>query len=177
VASGLAFVERQEDWISRERQRMAEKSAGWTLETELLWRGSRVKVRELAAADAALNGVIFEDGASLRAEVEDRLRAVAAAELPPRCLEFARRHDVAVSKVSVRSQRSRWGACSSRGSITLNWRLLQMPREVCDYVILHELMHRRQPNHSRKFWREVASVCPEWQQAERWLRKNGRTIL
>ena len=65
----------------------------------------------------------------------------------------------------------------STGTITLNWRLLQTPDWVCDYVLLHELMHRRQQNHSRRFWREVASVCPAWKDAERWIRKNGRTIL
>ena len=113
----------------------------------------------------------------LRPAVETHLRAVASRELPPRCLEFARAHHVTVARVFVRNQRSRWGACSSTGTITLNWRLLQLPPWVCDYVILHELMHRRQPNHSVRYWREVASVCGEWREAERWIRKNGRTIL
>ena len=84
---------------------------------------------------------------------------------------------VPVARVSVRNQRARWGACSSAGVITLNWRLLQTPPMVSDYVIFHELMHRRQPNHSRRFWKEVASVCPWWREAERWIRQNGRTIL
>ena len=84
---------------------------------------------------------------------------------------------VSVARIAVRNQRSRWGACSSQGTITLNWRLIQMPPSVSDYVIFHELMHRRQPNHSRKFWREVDSVCTWWKEAERWLRKHGREIL
>ena len=92
-------------------------------------------------------------------------------------LALAREHRVDVRRVSVRNQRARWGACSSAGVITLNWRLLQTPPMVSDYVIFHELMHRRQPNHSRRFWKEVASVCPWWREAERWIRQNGRTIL
>ena len=72
--------------------------------------------------------------------------------------------------MSVRNQRSRWGACSSRRVITLNWRLIQMPATVRDYVIFHELMHIRHPNHSRRFWREVEGVCAWWREAERWLR-------
>ena len=92
-------------------------------------------------------------------------------------MEFARGCKVSVSRVSVRNQRSRWGACSARGVITLNWRLIQMPASVSDYVIFHELMHRRQPNHSRRFWREVDAVCSWWRDAERWLRKHGREVF
>ena len=82
-----------------------------------------------------------------------------------------------MSRVSIRNQRSRWGSCSSRGAIALNWRLIQMPAEVSDYVILHELMHLREPNHSRQFWREVAAVCDGWRDAERWLKLHGRALL
>ena len=114
---------------------------------------------------------------NIRPVVESHLRKVASRELPPRCMEFARETNVSVARVFVRNQRSRWGACSSTGTITLNWRLLQLPPWVRDYVILHELMHRRQPNHSVRYWREVASVCAEWRDAERWIKKNGRTIL
>ena len=79
--------------------------------------------------------------------------------------------------MSVRNQRSRWGACSPRRVITLNWRLVQMPPSASDYVILHELMHLRQAIHSRRFWREVDQVCSWWREAERWLRRYGREIL
>ena len=82
-----------------------------------------------------------------------------------------------MSGVSVRNQRSRWGSCSTRGTIALNWRLIQMPPDVSDYVILHELAHRRQPNHSTRFWREVEALCPWWREAERWLRKHGKELL
>ena len=59
----------------------------------------------------------------------------------------------------------------------LNWRLIQMPPAVADYVILHELVHLEHPNHSRRFWRGVERVCPEWRAAERWLRRHGRELL
>ena len=102
---------------------------------------------------------------------------LATRELPARCLALAAQCRLSVSRVSVRNQRSRWGACSSRGVITLNWRLLLMPPSVSDYVIFHELMHLKQPNHSRRFWREVDASCAWWREAERWLRKHGRELL
>ena len=68
-----------------------------------------------------------------------------------------------VSKVSVRNQKWRWGSCSRRGHICLNWRLVETPAWVRDYVMIHELMHLRQMNHSRKFWKLVAQACPDYQ--------------
>ena len=82
-----------------------------------------------------------------------------------------------VARVQVRNQRSRWGACSARRAITLNWRLVQMPESVADYVMLHELMHLKHHNHSPRFWRAVAGVCPWWREAEAWLRRWGRELL
>jgi predicted metal-dependent hydrolase len=81
-----------------------------------------------------------------------------------------------VTRVSVRDQRSRWGACSTRGTITLNWRLIQVPDFVREYVLVHELMHRREMNHSRRFWKLVATHCPRHAEARQWLRKEGKLL-
>jgi hypothetical protein len=82
--------------------------------------------------------------------------------LPAELLALADVHGVTVTRVSIRNQRSRWGACSSRGSITLNWRLILVPPFVREYVMIHELMHRRELNHSQRFWRHVAAACPRY---------------
>lgn len=148
VRGGLEFVERQREWIARERARIAERAAARANE---------------------MSGVSKNE--------EERLRELAETQLAERCRELADKHAVPITGVTVRDQRSRWGSCSARGSISLNWRLIRMPGYVSDYVILHELMHRRQPNHSSGFWREVGLVCPEWRDAESWLRKNGRDFL
>ena len=157
VRGGLAFVRRQTPWIAREQRRLDELAASWLPGSTVWFRGGRT--------------LVAEDG------FEARTRALAASELPARCLEIARGLGVAISGVRVRDQRSRWGACSRRHAITLNWRLIQMPASVSDYVIIHELMHVGQPNHSRAFWREVEAACLGWRDAERWLRRHGREIL
>ena len=105
------------------------------------------------------------------------LRARARVELPETLRDLAARHDVTVTRVSVRNQQSRWGACSAEGTITLNWRLILVPAFVRDYVMLHELMHRRELNHSRRFWRHVAAVCPRYQEARRWLLTEGQHLF
>lgn len=108
---------------------------------------------------------------------EPALRKRAAAELPDALLALAERHGIAVTRVSIRNQRSRWGACSSTGSITLNWRLVLVPDFVREYVMLHELMHRRELNHSARFWRHVAAACPRHLEARKWLLKEGQRLF
>jgi predicted metal-dependent hydrolase len=107
---------------------------------------------------------------------EAALRARAERELPAQLLALAAEHQIAVRRVSIRNQRTRWGACSPSGTITLNWRLIQTPDFVREYVLLHELMHRRELNHSRRFWRLVAARCPRMVEARAWLKEEGKTL-
>lgn len=108
---------------------------------------------------------------------EAALRARAGRELPLALHALAAQHDIVVTRVSIRNQRSRWGACSARGGITLNWRLVLVPDFVREYVMLHELMHRRELNHSRRFWRLVATVCPRHREARQWLLGEGKELF
>lgn len=98
-------------------------------------------------------------------------------ELIPRLASLAAEHGLTVARITIRNQRSRWGSCSRRGVIALNLRLVQTPPAVCDYVLLHELMHLRQQNHSRRYWRLVEEVCPGFREAERWLRVEGKALF
>jgi predicted metal-dependent hydrolase len=105
-----------------------------------------------------------------------RNRQRARAELPARLLELAARHGLTVTRVSVRNQRTRWGSCGRDGHISLNWRLVLMPADVRDYVLVHELMHLRRLDHSRAYWRLVAAACPSYREARQWLRVNGPSL-
>ena len=110
------------------------------------------------------------------AEIRE-LRARAAGELPPQLLSLAARHGLSVTRVTIRDQRSRWGSCSPKGHIALNFRLLTMPPDVREYILVHELMHLKEPNHSRRFWRAVEAAFPRFREAERWLRKHGPSLF
>ena len=92
-------------------------------------------------------------------------------------MALAAQFDLAVTQVSVRNQRARWGSCATGGRISLNWRLVQTPDAVRDYVLIHELMHLRQPNHSARFWALVARACPGYQVSRRWLREHEAALL
>jgi predicted metal-dependent hydrolase len=179
IAGGLAFAGRQAEWIAGEQRRGRERGAPWAHGTVIWFRGRQVPIEVLGGVVSLGEETLGPrtDGEPLREFVQRSLRARAAAEFVPRTLALALEHGVTVSAVTVRNQRSRWGTCSPRQAISLNWRLIQMPASVSDYVVLHELMHLRQPNHSRRFWREVAGVCPWWRDAERWLRGYGKELI
>ena len=112
----------------------------------------------------------------LRPYLEKRLRALAVAELTLRVGELAREHRCEVRRVAVRNQKTRWGSCSRAGAISLNWRLIQLPAHVRDYIIIHELMHLRRLNHSPQFWAEVERACPSYRLAEDWLKRHSNQI-
>jgi len=115
-------------------------------------------------------------GENLRPAVEEHLRALARRELAVRAEELARQHSAPMRRVIVRNQKTRWGSCSVRGTISLNWRLIQVPEAVRDYIILHELTHLRHLNHSPRFWAEVETVCPDYRAAEDWLKRNSAEV-
>jgi len=115
--------------------------------------------------------------AGLAAAERRRLRALAAGQLSARLRELASEHGLSVARISIRDQRTRWGSCGRDGHICLNWRLIQMPAWVRDYVLIHELMHLRRLDHSAKYWKLVAAACPEYHAARRWLRAHGRRLM
>jgi hypothetical protein len=180
-ADAERFLMERRDWIARERHRRAlaadSRRAPWRAGTMVPLRGVEVPIEvvpsrgriRVAFGEESLSVAPLEAG-NLKGRVEAHLRRLAARELPARLHELARAHGFAVKAVSVRNQRTRWGSCSPSGRISLNWRLIQVPPAVCDYVLLHELAHLRHLNHSTRFWRELARLCPGHADARRWLR-------
>ena len=180
-----AFLRRHQEWVAAERVRVAERHAPveWRAGDAIPLHGelTTIRVHESAHGQMVVVGEqrvrIAAGVVNVRPAVELALRRIASRELVPRLQALASEHALTVDRVTIRNQRSRWGSCSRRGVIALNFRLVQMPPSVCDYVLLHELMHLRQQNHSRRYWRLVEAVCPDYREAERWLRVEGRALF
>ena len=172
------FARCQTPWLEKQLERFQQLPAAreeWTVGGTIWFRGEEVTLQGLEPGFVQLGEERIKTSAAtnLRPIIQKHLRRLAARVLSARVLELARLHAVVVTRVTVRNQRTRWGSCSRRGVISLNWRLIQLPAFVSDYVVLHELMHRRQLNHSVKFWREVEQVCPDYRSAERWLKQHS----
>ena len=179
------FLNRQMSWIAKERQRVAAAlvTPVWADGASMMLRGELVLIRLRRGPDGRPAVCYGERSLPLGVDsnihrvIHTDLRTLARDELGRRLHVLAAAHQVTVAAFTIRNQRSRWGSCSRSGRIALNYRLVQMPPSVSDYVILHELMHLKEQNHSRRFWRLVEQVCPGFREAERWLRKHGPGLL
>ena len=111
-----------------------------------------------------------------QAEFEELVRQ--ALEVIPRvAARFAPVVGVTYGHITIRNQRTRWGSCSSQGNLNFNCLLLRAPQEVLEYVVVHELCHRKEMNHSPKFWAEVERVLPNYRESKRWLKENGSGLI
>ncbi len=176
------FAEAQEGWVARQRAlRAGRVAAMWSVGATVLVDGAALVIADLGAGRVAIGREVLsgrlEPAGESGTVVKAWLRQRAVALLPGELAVLAARHDIAVTRVSIRDQKSRWGSCSRRGTISLNWRLVQVPPFVREYVLLHELMHRRELNHSARFWRLVAAACPRYVEARKWLRQDGASLF
>lgn len=90
---------------------------------------------------------------------------------------YASQYGFHYKKIGITSARTRWGSCSANGSLNFSWRLIQVPLEVVDYVVVHELVHTVFHNHSGRFWKKVEKIMPDYKERRKWLRKDGQPLM
>ncbi len=105
------------------------------------------------------------------------LKSQAKTWFPARVAQLAPLVGVSCGRITIRSQRGRWGSCSGRGNLNFNCLLMLAPEEIRDYVVIHELCHRIEMNHSPKFWGQVQRCLPDYEIRRRWLRDHGNSLL
>lgn len=193
------FLRRREDWLlqnhlryqqQRDHQNGRQFITGetlsfldqqLTLDVEQKSRGKRTSVdfdEENGKLVIRLSSDIDAD--QFREEaynaVEKWYREQAKAILIPWTEEIAAKHGFTLKKIAIRGQKTRWGSCSSNGNLNLNWRLLFAPSPAVEYVIIHELCHLRELNHSKRFWRLVGQYCPDYRRWRKWLKDHGSSL-
>ncbi|MBI4288676.1 MAG: M48 family metallopeptidase [Chloroflexi bacterium] len=134
------------------------------------WLGVRLEGDRLAVSCPDLSG---PGDAALGSMVERWYRAQALNIVSRKVEEASRVVGVDICRITVREQRTRWGSCSRKGNLSFNWKLLMAPEPVMDYVVIHELCHLKEMNHSKRFWQVVARYCPRWREHKKWLRDHG----
>lgn len=184
-----AFAERQRDWIRARLDRLP-PPVRFADGAVIPYRGVAHLIEHRAGARGGVwveagdpVPLLDEDGLPricvsgrylhLRRRLRDWLMREAKRCLASRVRAHARAAGVAVVRVSVRDQKSRWGACSASGTLTFSWRLVMAPEFVIDYLAAHEVTHLREMNHSPRFWRLLRAACPDTDRAEAWLRRHG----
>ena len=111
-----------------------------------------------------------------RQRMHDWYKKQALKEIIERTKIIAEKLNLKYSSIKISNAKTNWGSCGPKNSLNFNWRLIMAPEAVVDYVIIHELMHIPEKNHSRKFWDKVAAVMPEYKTARKWLRENSKVL-
>lgn len=159
----------------REIERILKEKEGWI-------QKHIEKIREQEAKRKEMYGEKGEYGKSaereyLSNEEIHKLAEKALEYIPKRVSYFAKQIGVTYGKITIRNQKTRWGSCSSKGNLNFNCLLMLTPPEVIDYVVVHELCHRKEMNHSGAFWAEVEKVIPDYKEQVKWLKENGEKII
>ena len=174
-AEGERFLTGKLDWVeshahlfhTAKKHYLFGKEISLRLQQDLFLEKYRVSFQN----DVLIFNVPQKNSYSAEELYEKYLKHVAKKYLVQRGSELSAKFGFSVKRFSVRGQKSRWGSCSRRGNISLNYNLLKFRKEVIDYVIVHELCHLRQLNHSRKFWNEVAQILPHYKSLKKELKK------
>ena len=181
IAEIETFMREKERWIRRRLAAPRRPPIVWEAGTTLPWLGQSLTLAlqpgEIGVRlSCGLLEVGLADGASLRERVLTWIRVQALALFRERVAALSRALDLTVSAVGLSNARTQWGSCSTSGRIRLNWRLMLLPLHLVDYVVAHELAHRRELNHSARFWNVVATLYPRYREARRELSALSKTL-
>jgi predicted metal-dependent hydrolase len=177
-----AFVESKADWIARKKAEVAVRAPVTVREfrdgERFLLLGREIPLKVATGQRAALT---LTDAFILSAKAlpnagnvfEKWYKAYALQVLTERVKLYAARHGFQPARIRITSARTRWGSCSSNGTLSFTWRLVMAPLDVVDYVVIHELVHLRVHNHSKDFWDGVAELMPDYKRHIAWLKSNG----
>jgi predicted metal-dependent hydrolase len=184
VREAKAFAERNGGWIAARLKRLPQAipfADGLELPLRgvphrILHRaGARGTVWTEAGNDMPLL-IVAGDRAHLARRVRDFLKREAKRDLDAASRRYAAQLGVAIKRISIRDQSSRWGSCTAAGVLSYSWRLILSPPHVLDYLAAHEVAHLIEMNHSRRFWRVVERICPDWERAKAWLNTQGTAL-
>jgi len=180
-----AFIESKSGWIEEKKAEAAKHFAlpvkKYTGGEKFLLLGREIPLRVVDGQKMALK---FQDEFFLSKNAVPRAQALftkwyqarAREVLTERVILYATMFGLHYEKIRISSARTRWGSCSSRGTLSFTWRLVMAPLDVVDYVVIHELAHLKVKDHSPKFWAEVARMQPDFKRRRAWLKKNGRFL-
>jgi predicted metal-dependent hydrolase len=182
-----SFIRQKEDWIIRTRDKMKSTHDERTSKRQYVdgekfpFLGSSFDLKLVGPQRPSLR---FDNGFTLSRAAQAKGERVftrwykerAFQVISERVEKYSQQYDFAPQQVRISSAKTRWGSCSSSGSLSFTWRLVMAPLEVVDYVVVHELAHLRVKNHSAKFWKLVESICPDYKSHRKWLRENGEKL-
>lgn len=194
-SDAMAFFQQNQAWVlktwveAQAKRIMAVREQRFVDGAEWLYLGDKITLKLQEDGEAArfslrdsrleivLPQQLHDDQSLLRDIVEAFYRLQAKRYLPPRTRQLAQLHGFSFNQLRIKNQKTRWGSCSAKRNINLNLRLMMAPCAAIDYVIIHELCHLRELNHSPAFWAIVESYCPAFRHWRAWFRQHGPRLI
>lgn len=181
----LRFIEDKEGWIKRKQTQVLKDAqpVHRYVDGELfLYLGREIPLRIVMDQRPAL---VMDKTFNLtrsaqpqaKSHFESWYKGQARAVLTERVSRFVRSHGFEPGKLRISSAKTRWGSCSAKGTLSFTWRIVMAPVEVIDYLVVHELCHLNELNHSRAFWMQVETILPDYKQRRKWLKDNGKLLV
>lgn len=193
ICEAQTFVKAHEAWIYKHYRKFCEKSKSiqefiWEDGTEILVGGKPVCVHVRSGTEDGRINISFQENSLVitgNVHTPDRIKEavrqwfihMAKQEFPSRTQYWSEVMGVDYGRITIRCQKSRWGSCSGKGNLNFNWKLLMLPKELMDYVIVHELAHRIEMNHSQRFWENVGKILPDYKGLRRRLKDYESQII
>lgn len=153
--------------------RATQKEISHLLIEKRIW----IVTKYLEVQEKQRNRPVSELTDTQRLALEKRYIAAAKEYFPKRVTHFHQFTGGSYNRITIRDQKTRWGSCSARGTLSFNWRLMLAPPAILDYVVVHELCHLTHMNHSAAFWQKVESVYPDYRTARKWLKDHGQELV
>ena len=156
--------------VVRAPRRMSEAEIKRFIDSKSSWLAKHLQQKDKDMESLQDEGFLSEQ------EIK-RLVDLAKKVIPEKVAYYARLMGVTYGRIAIRKQKTRWGSCSPEGNLNFNCLLMMAPPEVLDYVVVHELSHRLEMNHSAKFWSQVEKVIPDYRKPRRWLKEQGGRLM
>ncbi|MBD5504826.1 MAG: M48 family metallopeptidase [Lachnospiraceae bacterium] len=153
--------------------RATQKEISHLLIEKRIW----IVTKYLEVQEKQRNRPVSELTDTQRIALEKRYITAAKEYFPKRVAHFQQFTGGSYNRITIRDQKTRWGSCSARGTLSFNWRLMLAPPAILDYVVVHELCHLTHMNHSAAFWQKVESVYPDYRTARKWLKDHGQELV
>jgi len=198
IEHARVFIEENKEWVLKNFLKQASASANanpgnnYVSGEKLLYRGrnypliieetSRSPLHTMFIGSRIITYVPIglsqeKQSALAKSSIEKWYRGQAEKLLPEQVDFYSKLLDIPYIKLKIKNQKSRWGSCSNKGNINLNWRIIMAPNQVAAYVIIHELIHLKHMNHSKEFWECVEQCLPDYSKCKKWLKENGNALL
>jgi hypothetical protein len=185
LAEAEAFAHRYAGWVAERMKRLADHvpfvpgalvPVRGVLHRILHRPGSRTASRLATEPDGTPAIEVGGEVAHVGRRVTDLMRKLAREDLSTAARRHAATLGVTLGRITVKDTASRWGSCSAAGDLAFSWRIIMAPPHVIDYLAAHEVAHRREMNHSARYWRVVHGLMPDYERAEVWLKRNGASL-